>query len=233
MLQKIIVWGDSILKGVVLDEEKGRYVTLRDESCLALAQKKLNVEFVNRASFGMTSEKGKRLIERSLSKAKEQNVQAALIGFGGNDIDFDWAAIAQTPEKKHFPKTAPKCFLQNVEQIVSLHRQAGIQPILLTLPPIDAEKYFSWLSRNLNGENILKWLGDKQVIFRRHRSYDAIVRSAAQATGCPVVDMRAAFSGIGDLSSYICLDGIHPNARGHRLLEGALERGLPLALGSL
>lgn len=128
MLSKITVWGDSILKGIVLDEQKGRYVPLRDQSCLALTAKRLGIEISNHAHFGMTSEKGRLLVQRGLQQAKEEGAQAGLIGFGGNDIDYNWRAISEHPEEEHLPNTPPEQFRRNVEEMIELHERAGIMP---------------------------------------------------------------------------------------------------------
>ena len=226
MVRKIAVWGDSILKGIVLDEQKGRYVPLREQSCLALAAQRLGVEFYNHAHFGMTSQKGKLLVERGLQEAKQEQVEAALLGFGGNDIDYNWREVSEKPEEDHLPNTSPEQFRQNVERMVDLTREAGIRPILMSLPPIDAARYFRWLSRGLNAQNILHWLGNVDVIYRSHAGYDAIVRAVAREKDCALFDMRAAFGKAAETLKYLCLDGIHPNAGGHKLMEGVLEAGL-------
>ena len=226
MLSKITVWGDSILKGIVLDEQKGRYVPLRDQSCLALTAKRLGIEISYPAHFGMTSEKGRLLVQRGLQQAKEEGAQAGLIGFGGNDIDYNWRAISEHPEEEHLPNTPPEQFRRNVEEMIELHERAGIMPVLMSLPPIDAPRYFNWLSRGLSAKNILQWLGDVQQIYRSHLSYDAIVREVAREKGCALLDVRQAFTKLADSLPYLCLDGIHPNLQGHALMEGVFEAGL-------
>ena len=34
--------------------------------------------------------------------------EAALIGFGGNDIDYDWRAVAADPHAEHLPQDVYK-----------------------------------------------------------------------------------------------------------------------------
>lgn len=226
MVSEIDVWGDSILKGVVYDEQKQRYLPLRGSGCMELIAQKMGITIKNHAHFGMTSEKGKLVVERGLQAIT--HTDASLIGFGGNDIDYDWKAIAETPEQEHLPNTPPEQFKKNVEEIVLAHDKAGIRPVLMTLPPIDAQRYFDWVSRNLNGENILKWLGKVEVIYQSHFNYDQIIRQVAQRMGVALIDVRAAFTALNDTLPFLCLDGIHPNEQGHLLMEGAFEQALPL-----
>lgn len=217
MLDNVLVWGDSILKGVVFDETRRRYMPLREQNCLSLAAKQLGTKVDNHAHFGMTSQKGIQIVETGL-KDLGGDFDLALIGFGGNDIDFDWKAISQTPDEEHLPNTPPELFEENVVRIIQAHEQANIRPALMTLPPIDAGRYFEWISNGLNGKNILKWLGSVDVIYQSHQMYDKIVRAVAKRMGCILVDVRQAFEREADVSSLICVDGIHPNRAGHRLM---------------
>lgn len=97
MISKIEVWGDSILRGVVLDPATRRYSRLKEASCVALSSRALGIPAENHARFGMTSEKGRVVMEREIPAHAEG--EAALIGFGGNDIDYDWRAVAARPAR--------------------------------------------------------------------------------------------------------------------------------------
>lgn len=78
MISKIEVWGDSILRGVVLDPETRRYSRLKEASCVALSSRALGIPAENHARFGMTSEKGRVVMEREIPAHAEG--EAALIG---------------------------------------------------------------------------------------------------------------------------------------------------------
>ena len=106
MPEKIYVWGDSIAKGIVFDPQRGRYVNLREKSGFAKAAQELGVVMENHAHFGMTSEKGVQVLENGIGTAEKE--KPVLLGFGGNDVDFDWAAIAETPEEQHDPHVLPE-----------------------------------------------------------------------------------------------------------------------------
>jgi hypothetical protein len=95
---------------------------------------------------------------------------------------------------------------------------------MFNLPPIDASRYFAWLSKGLNAENILKWLGDVDHIFRWHKSYNDAICLIAEETGTPLVDVRSDFFKTPDFREYLCDDGIHPNSKGHRLIFETVSR---------
>lgn len=55
----------------------------------------------------------------------------------------------------------------------------------MTLPPIDAVRYYEWIGRDIEGkENILVWLGDVQQIYRSHAAYNRLVVELARQLGC-------------------------------------------------
>ena len=165
MLRKVYVWGDSIAKGIVFDAARGRYVGLRERSGFSRAAEALHVEMENHARFGMTSQRGRLALENGLQSAEPGS--PVLLSFGGNDVDYDWAAISETPKERHDPHVLPEQFAENMAQMVRDARGAGLIPVLLTLPPIDSERYFSWVTRGLEkGENVLRWLGDVERIYR-------------------------------------------------------------------
>ena len=207
MISKIEVWGDSILRGVVLDPATRRYSRLKEASCVALSSRALGIPAENHARFGMTSEKGRVVMEREIPAHAEG--EAALIGFGGNDIDYDWRAVAADPHAEHLPHTPPKRFCENMRAMVCLARSRGMEPLLMTLPPIDAVRYYEWIGRDIEGkENILVWLGDVQQIYRSHAAYNRLVVELARQLGCRLVDLRASY-------------GRHPSKRGGTCADGA------------
>lgn len=65
-----------------------------------------------------------------------------LLEYGGNDSDYDWPQIAAAPKEEHFPKTMLSVFERAYGELISLGRSLGMQPVIMTLPPIDAQKYF-------------------------------------------------------------------------------------------
>ena len=225
MMREIGLWGDSIGKGVVYDEQKGRYVILR-ENCVNLLSKKLNCPIANHAVMGATAAQGmERMREDFLHEGG-----LAVIEFGGNDCDMPWKEISEAPEKEYRPKATIEEFMKSLEMLVSRVRGAGMEAMLVASPPLDAEKYFGWVSRGLNAQAILSFLGDVQHIARWQAGYAEAVRKVAARTGSRLLDLSGAFLGAERIGDCYCLDGIHPNAQGHQLLAQEAERRLGLAL---
>ena len=220
MIQRLAVLGDSILRGVVLDEASGRYVHLK-ESCVAGAQQQLGLSIDNFSRFGMTSEKGLQVARQRLPE--QGGYDACLICFGGNDVDHCWKQVAEDPQGENPPHVACGRYIENMGQMVELARQRKMEPILFTLPPIDSQRYFRFFSRGIKKwQNILQWLGSVDVIYEQHKMYSERLFALANQLRCRIIDIRNVFLGAGDYKEYLCSDGIHPNARGHALMQTAL-----------
>lgn len=224
-VQSISLWGDSIGKGVIYDEMRGRYAILK-ENCVSLISRALNRPIDNHAVMGATASQG-------VAKMRDDFLHEgglAVIEFGGNDCDMPWKDIAEHPESEHRPKATVDEFTCALHTLVDKVRTAGMEAMLVTPPPLDAERYFAWVTRGLDAKVVLDWLGDVQHIYRWQERYAAAVRDVAMQTGCRLLDLRDAFLDVRSLSEYFCIDGIHPNAKGHELLARTAQQKLGLAL---
>lgn len=213
---RIVVCGDSISAGVIYDETRGRYVKSA-EGFVSLLQKSLNCAVTNISRFGNTIATALPKLSRDLGREKPDVV---LIELGGNDCDYRWDQVAQSPESAHSPATDVQVFTESLTRTILSLREKGIRPVLTSLPPIDADRYFRWISRSGAGmgENILKWLGSVTRIYWWQEKYSAAVMHVAEATQTAWIDLRGAFLSTPDFRCLLCRDGIHPNAEGHRLI---------------
>jgi hypothetical protein len=231
----VYLFGDSVARGIVLDEG-GSYSPIK-ENFASLAARKLGLTLFNKARFGCTITKGLEIVKRFARKgaatengaggeAAELSPEGfAVLEFGGNDCDYLWANIAAAPEAAHFPLTPIGEFTRLYGETIDALRSVGVEPAAMTLPPLVAERYFDWITRTgLDRGAILSWLGDVGHIFRWHEGYDRAVRDVAAGRGVRVLDIRSDFLAQPDYRTLICADGIHPNRGGHRLIETSLER---------
>jgi len=217
-IRKIDIWGDSVLKGIIYD--RGRYTRLREDNAVN-GLKSMGVDIRNNSHFGLTAPKARDLMARELEKGNDS--QAAIIEFGGNDCDFNWKEVSENPEKEHRCKTPLDQFRQCIIDMVGMLRKKTIRPVLVNLPPIDPERYFKWITRGLNAQNILNWLGDVHHIYRHHECYNLCIMSLAGSLGCDLIDIRQPFLLQNDYTLFLCEDGIHPNQRGHELIRTVMR----------
>ncbi len=222
-VKKVVVWGDSVAKGVVYDEARARYV-LAPTTAAAIVGEKLGIEVINRSRMGATVAEGERMMAQDLGRGLTADM--AIIEYGGNDCDFDWRAISAAPEAVHTPKTPAPIFVEKLRGMVRTVGAAGMEPVLVTLPPIVSSRYFRFISSGLVPENILRWLGDMDHIYRYHERYSAMIASIARECGCRLLDLRADFLSLWHAETLFCLDGIHPNAAGQTFMGEAIVRAI-------
>jgi len=227
MTDTIGVFGDSIMKGVVYDDKKGKYIYLEDSFVKAFTNM-TGIAVDNYAKFGCTLAKGEKIIEKLSSGLSRYS----LIGleFGGNDCDFFWPAISQNPLIQHLPNTPIDVFENLYSKIIDTLISRSCRPVLFSLPPLEPNKYFAWVARGLNAENILKWMGDIGFIYRWQEMYNIAVVKLTTAKRVPLIDIRSAFLKIPNYQSLLCEDGIHPNEAGHSLILKTIARYIPSGL---
>ena len=211
----VTVYGDSILRGVRYQD--GRYVI--DHSWESALAETFALQITNRSRFGNTIGKAMPRIEKD-SETPCGGEEYALLELGGNDCDYDWAAVSDAPEAAHDCKTPPELFLECYRRAIRLLRESGRRVVLATLPPVSSERYLRFICRDgLSRENIVRWLGDVEHIYRWQESYSGMVDRLAREERVPVIDLRGAF--LRDQrrpGALLCADGIHPSMEGQSLI---------------
>ena len=211
------IFGTSIMQATLLDPKTQRY-RFTAPQWMEKFQQQYPFHVLNHAKFGSTIEKGYRILQANLQKLRPHSI--ALLEYGGNDCDHGWQEVALAPKQEHHPHT-PLCkFTAVFQQMIEDLRARDVLPILITLPPIDAERYFAWFTEKgrLDRAPILSWLGDIQMIYRYQELYSESVLKLSYQTHCPLVDIRSAFLDKRCYQQLLCQDGIHPNERGYQLI---------------
>ena len=230
ILKKVCLVGDSVARGVIFDAVRGKYVFLKN--CFAnIIGAETGIEIENFAKFGCTVEAAEKIVEKHAEKIAE--TEFCVLEIGGNDSDFVWAKIAEAPDAEHLPNTPMDRFIAGYTNIIEKVKSLGSKPVVLSLPPLDAKKYFNWISRGVSKENILKWLGgSEQYIYRWHEMYNLQVAILAKKLDVLFIDIRSIFLQEKNYERLLCEDGIHPNEEGHRLISKAIESALATAPAS-
>lgn len=217
ILKQIYIYGDSILRGILLDEESKRYYQMKNNNIKDL-EKSFPLSIENKSKFGRTIEKGYREIKNMLCKNTECDI--VVLEYGGNDCDYKWCEIGEEPYKSHSPNTSIEKFESIYLNIISELKKKKIMPVIMSLPPIDSEKYFNWVTQDgTNKENVLKWLKDKQHISQHQELYSLAATKVAYQTDSLFIDVRSEFLKSDNYSDLMCIDGIHPNEKGQNLIS--------------
>jgi lysophospholipase L1-like esterase len=223
--KKITALGDSLTRGVVLNE-KNRYSIL-DNSFIDIIGDTLGLSIANYGKFGCTVDFGEQMVERHADEISSSDY--TLLEFGGNDCDFNWGKIADNPADEHFPKTILDSFKEKYGKLIDGVRSLGSRPVIISLPPIDSEYYFSFISRLMNAgqrNNVFNWLGgDINVISRWHEMYNRALFEISGLMQAPIIDITTPFDRHQEtMRTLYCADGIHPNAEGHKLIAASIAQ---------
>ncbi len=212
-MKKVCIFGDSIGKGVYLPDE-GRY---------KVAKPKLSdTEVKNYSLFGCTVDRALSIVERHADELSEY--ETVYLELGGNDCDFDWQKVSDEPDVEHTCKTPEGAFKKTYRKIVEIIKKSGGNLILLTFPPIVAERYFKCVTQGRNEENILRWLGSTHTMYRWQEMYNMKVVEIARELDVPMIDIRSAFLEDHHYERLISRDGIHPNEKGYELMWNTISR---------
>lgn len=225
VLKNVCAFGDSVMKGIVIDDENspenGVKYKISNMGFAARCRERLNIEVDNFARFGAVVSHGKKMISRYIDKIKKSDF--VLFEYGGNDCDYNWAAIAARPDDEHSPNTPIPQFVAEYSALIDEVKALGAKPVLLSLPVLDPVRFFRHVTRGINGDNVLRWLGGSVLaIDRWHERYNMEIFRLGALKRVPVIDITSVFLERKDYSNYICDDGIHPNEHGHALIEGAI-----------
>lgn len=219
----VCIFGDSIAKGVVLDEH-GRYI--HSNVCFAeLLGQERPVE--NLAVFGCRTGKGRALMERFSEKLS--GFGSVLLMFGGNDSDYDWSEVEKNPDGAHDCRTPMKAFIADLKSMVSLAVEKGVKPFLVSTTPFNAKNYFKTLTTRYSEAALLKFLGDVVRMERWNTMYNLALFKLAHVMNLPIIDVCTPLLARKNLNELLCEDGIHPNEAAHKILfetvSGALAVG--------
>ncbi|MCL2079503.1 MAG: SGNH/GDSL hydrolase family protein [Oscillospiraceae bacterium] len=221
--RQVEVYGDSILRGVQLDNESSRYRVLNNID-IDMLEKKFRLCISNFSKFGCTITKACSVIQKRFEGDKSSAVStprpdAVIMNLGGNDCDFDWKAIAEHPEGEHKPNTPIEVFAEKYKKIIEFLKDKDIRPVITTLPPLSAQKFFNWFCGGLEKKaNVLKWLGGVEAIYRWQENYSRTIERLAGETEALLVDLRGAFLKHRKIEQLLCADGAHPNTEGQKVI---------------
>ena len=223
-LPSVILWGDSIGRGIDFDSARGRYAVMRENFEKVLRRRGV-IDIDNRSRFGATVVDG--LKDYEASGLREGTI---LLEYGGNDCNMPWDQVSADPSRLYEAATPLRVFEETLAKFVRLIKERGGRPLLVTPPPLVAERFVPWVSQGLNEGAIRSYLGDEQHVYRWHERYANAVRRVAENLRCGLVDLRDRLLAEADYPALVGVDGMHISEQGHAVIADALEELLPALL---
>lgn len=213
-MNKIKFIGDSLLKGIYYDDVKNRHTILKNSGIERLKQDGYNIS--NDTKFGLTTTKALEILKRDINELKQYD--EVYIELGGNDCNYDWDQVSIDPTLNHLPVTPIDIYEEALYEIIDFLRSYQIKPILVSLPPLDYLKFYSFIIKDRNEENILKFLKTKEHIYQHQKSYNDVVYKVSRKKKVDYMPLREMFLDRVDFINFICKDGMHLTEDGQEVI---------------
>ncbi len=171
--------------------------------------------------FGSITKSGVASRNRRMKDFKKGDT--VVLEFGCNSCGFDWKAVSEHPEAEHAPLMSVADFHDLYEQVIAQIRTLGARPILLSLPLLLPQRFFDYVSRGLNKDHILQWLGgDVNKLSEWYEQYNLELFRLAKEFDVPVIDITTVFVDRRSLGDCYGPDGMRPNKRGNAMISEAV-----------
>lgn len=221
-MKKLLIYGDSILRGITYSEEARKHKLCADYKLPSLSA--LGYEVINHSRMGATVVRGADMFDYTIGECDSDTT--VIFEFGGNDCDYDWGAISSAPSETHLPHTPETPFREQYSSMLKRAVATGARVMMCNLVPMMPERYLNFISKERSRENILSWLGDITMLYRYQEHYNLVVEDIARKADCPLIDLRTDFLLSHRCNELISLDGIHPSEEGHTLIETLIRERL-------
>lgn len=206
---KLVVFGDSILKGVITIPNSEKLFDTTENDSLSLAQKELGFELDNRSIYGNITSKGLVKLQKFYEKGGQADF--CVIEFGSNDCDYDWGTLVQ--------KVPLEDYLANLAAMIKLCRDHKVTPLMMGLIPYVCDDWFKTIIKGQDEAAILDFLGGSpEQLGKNQLIYKNAQADFVQKNNVQFLDPWTLFEGHKE---YMCFDGIHPNEKGYELLSKA------------
>ena len=224
-IKSVIVWGDSILKGIISSEDLTQ-IRPSEINALQMAGEKLAIEINNKSIYGAHIIKLQSTQTKNLNKGLTADI--ALIESGTNDCDYEWNDVCTKPFSEITQKVPLADFKRIASEMVDTSRENKITPVLVTAPDLAIPYWKEFITRGLDKEKIAQFIGhDPYVLLRNQEEYMEALRQIAKEKNVQLIDMRVEFRKTSDPMSLMCKDGVHPNIEGHKLMADVFVKLLP------
>jgi len=219
----ITLFGDSVPAGIVYEKNK---LCRLQKSCVDRVCKHFGIKVNNISKYGQTWTRllDKGLIKNYISKASSSKNNVAVFFMGGNDSDYEWPNVAQSPLTYHPEKTPIDEFRGILGQTIKELQANNIKVLFCDLTPVASKKYVDTvISKLADKDKVMEFLhNDIDNVFRHQALYNSFITQYAELNKCTMISVREHFLRNKNYEKFLCSDGIHPNKAGHKLIAKAV-----------
>ena len=148
-------------------------------------------------------------------------------------LSYDWKAIASNPSGKHEPQMDIVAYKALYINKIAQARARGMEPVLVSLPIIDEDRYFASITRGMSMQerkNVLYWLGGTTERLRNiHALYNLALFRLASQQCVHLVDITSPMLAYAEYRELLEPDGVTLSPAGEALLMPLISRPSLLA----
>ena len=142
-------------------------------------------------------------------------------------LQYDWQAIAANPGGQHDPVLDLVAYKAQYSNRIAQARAHGQEPVLVSLPIIDENRYFAFITRGMSMQerkNLLYWLGGSTERLRNiHALYNlSLFRLAAQQC-VHIIDITSPMLASAHYEQLLEQDGVTLSPEGQQLVDTELS----------
>ena len=141
-------------------------------------------------------------------------------------LQFDWKAIASNPSDHHEPKMDLVAYKASYTNRIAQARAHGQEPVLVSLPIMDENRYFAFITRGMSMQerkNILYWLGGSIERLRNmHAVYNLALFRLAATQCVHIIDITSPMLECAHYEQLLEQDGVTLSHTGQALVDNEL-----------
>lgn len=141
-------------------------------------------------------------------------------------LRFDWKAIASNPSGHHEPQIDLVAYKALYTNKIAQARACGQEPVLVSLPIMDEDRYFAYITRGMSMQerkNVLYWLGGKTERLRNiHAMYNLSLFRLAAVQCVHLVDITSPMLASTHFDELLDQDGVSLSPAGEAMVNREL-----------
>ena len=138
-------------------------------------------------------------------------------------LQFDWRAIAADPSGRHESNIDLVAYKALYINKIAQARARGLEPVLVSLPVMDENRYFAYITRGMSMQerkNLLYWLGGRTERLRNiHELYNLALFRLAALQCVHIIDITSPMLAHPNYCELLEQDGVTLSAAGESLVD--------------
>ena len=143
-------------------------------------------------------------------------------------LQFNWREIAADPSGRHESNIDLVAYKALYINKIAQTRARGLEPVLVSLPVMDEDRYFAFITRGMSMQertNLLYWLGGKTERLRNiHELYNLALFRLAATQCVHIIDITSPMLAHPNYSELIEQDGVTLSEAGESLVNAEMMK---------